>query len=158
MATVDVLLLEPLVGLGEEGDCVHVRAGYARNFLVPRKKALVFSVANRNQIRALIARREERQRREKEEAMAAAKRFDGLRIVVAVRTGANGKMFGAVTAMDLQKELASKEIEIDRDRIQLEHPIRELGQHRVGIRLRSDVHASIDVEIVSENPIVGATS
>ena len=158
MTTVDVLLLEPLLGLGDEGDCVHVRAGFARNFLVPRKKALIFSVANRNQIRALVARKEERKRKEKEEAMVLANRFDGLRIVVAVRTGANGKMFGSVTAMDLQKELSAKDIAIERDCIQLEHPIRDLGQHSIDIRLRSDVHATLAVEIVSENPIVGAGS
>ncbi|MDR1436263.1 MAG: 50S ribosomal protein L9 [Puniceicoccales bacterium] len=156
MATVDVLLLEPIVGLGEEGDCVRVRSGYSRNFLVPRKKALTFSAANKNQIRAMAARREERLRREKEEAMAVAARFEGLRVVVAVRTGASGKMFGSVTAIDLHGELEAKGISIDRSCIQLEQPIRELGQHSVQIKLRKDVYAALAVEIVSEDPIVGA--
>ncbi|MDR2664212.1 MAG: 50S ribosomal protein L9 [Puniceicoccales bacterium] len=154
MAMSEILLLEPIAGLGEEGECVRVRAGYARNFLVPRKKALVFSAANRNRIGAIVRRREERQRREREEAEALARQFDGLRIVVAVRTGENGKMFGSVTAMDLEKELAEKGLAVAREHIQLEQPLRELGQHGVDIRLRQGVRTTLAVEIVSENPIL----
>ncbi|MDR0340081.1 MAG: 50S ribosomal protein L9 [Puniceicoccales bacterium] len=158
MAMSEILLLEPVTGLGEEGECVRVRAGYARNFLVPHKKALVFSAANKNRIGALIRRQEERRQREREAAEVLARRFDGLRIVVAVRTGENGKMFGSVTAIDLEKELAERGLEIARDRIRLEQPLRELGLHDVEIRLHRDVRTAISVEIVSENPILTAAA
>ncbi|MDR0679299.1 MAG: 50S ribosomal protein L9 [Puniceicoccales bacterium] len=158
MAMNEILLLEPVVGLGEEGECVRVKAGYARNFLVPSKKALIFSVANKNRIGALMRRQEERRQREREAAEVLARRFDGLRIVVAVRTGENGKMFGSVTAIDLEKELAGRGLEIARDCIRLEQPLRELGQHGVEIRLHRDVRTTLAVEIVSENPILATAA
>jgi large subunit ribosomal protein L9 len=154
MAISKLLLLESIAGLGEEGDCVNVRAGFARNYLVPRKKALVFAASNHNRIQALIRRREERLLREREEAAALAKRFEGLRVVITVRTGDSGKLFGSVTAMDLLKGLEEKGVTIDRECILLEQPLRELGQHSVEIRLHKDVRATLAVEIVSENPIV----
>ncbi|MDR2576607.1 MAG: 50S ribosomal protein L9 [Puniceicoccales bacterium] len=155
MATCEILLLTPVSNLGDEGDCVRVKAGYARNFLVPQRKALSFSKANERQIRALIKRREERDRKAKEDAMLLAKHFGQLRVVMAVRTGENGKLFGSVSASDLLEKLAEKSIAISRDQLHLPHPLKELGQHSVEVRLHRDVSATFVVEIVSENPVVG---
>ncbi|MDR3316482.1 MAG: 50S ribosomal protein L9 [Puniceicoccales bacterium] len=157
MAICEILLLEPVTNLGREGERVHVKAGYARNFLVPRKKALAFNRANERQVQSLIRLREERERRERESAAGLAKQFDGLRVVVAVKTGENGKLFGSVTAMELLEKLAEKGISLERQQLQLEQPLKELGQHAVGVRLHRDVQASFTVEIVSENPIILAT-
>ncbi|MDR2030457.1 MAG: 50S ribosomal protein L9 [Puniceicoccales bacterium] len=154
MATQEVLLLRPVAKLGREGERVRVRAGFARNYLVPQKKALAFTAANQRQIDALIRRREERERQERAGAEEVAATLGGLRIVVRVRTGEHGKLFGSVTAMDLQTELASAGVAIQRDQILLEHPLKTLGQHRVGVRLHRDVTADFTVEIVSENPVL----
>jgi large subunit ribosomal protein L9 len=154
MATAEVLLLEPVQHLGGEGACVRVRAGYARNYLVPRKLALAFSATNQRQIAALVRRREERELRRRGEAEEKGKLFSGLRIVIRVRTGENGKLFGSVTAMDLLAELANQSVAIERDQLLLEHPIKELGQHEVEVKLHPDVRARFTVEIVSENPVL----
>jgi large subunit ribosomal protein L9 len=131
-----------------------VRAGYARNYLVPRKLALAFSTANQRQIAALLKRREERERRLREAAEELAGKFAGLRIVIRVRTGENGKLFGSVSAMDLVGELAGRGIAVERAQLLLEQPLKELGQHGVNLRLHGDVRAHFTVEIVSENPVV----
>jgi large subunit ribosomal protein L9 len=154
MATCEVLLLEQINNLGDEGECVRVRAGYARNFLVPRRKAVAFNNATEKQIKALIKRRDERKRIELEKAKNIAEELKGLRIVVAVRTGENGKLFGSVSATDLLGKLAENGITIDRGQLQLQHPLKALGQHNVDVRIHCDVCATFIVEIVSENPVI----
>ncbi|MDR3116980.1 MAG: 50S ribosomal protein L9 [Puniceicoccales bacterium] len=154
MAMREILLLQPVDKLGGEGDRVRVRAGFARNYLVPGKKALAFTAANQRQIDALVRRREERERQERERAEEIAAKLRDLRIVVRVRTGEQGKLFGSVTGPNLLEELAGAGFSIPREQLLLEHPLKTLGQHRVELRLHRDVRADLAVEIVSENPVV----
>lgn len=154
MAHSEVLLLKPVEGLGAEGDQVKVRAGYARNFLLPRKIAAPLTIANRKQVEALKKRRSERESQELQGAQELAKKLEKASIAFAVKTGEGGKMFGAITSSDLHDRLVQSGIEIDKKKIHLHTPVKTLGKHEVKIRLHSDVSVDLSFDVVSENPIV----
>ena len=153
MATSEVLLLQPVDGLGSEGDQVKVRAGYARNFLLPRKIAAPLTTANRKQVEALKKRRAEREVKELAGAQDLAKKLEKVSIAFAVKTGEGGKMFGAITANDLYDKLVQAGIEIDKKKIHLHTPVKVLGKHETKIRLHPDVTVDLSFDVVSENPI-----
>ncbi|MDR3273786.1 MAG: 50S ribosomal protein L9 [Puniceicoccales bacterium] len=152
MATTEVLLLKYLERLGSEGQTVRVKAGYARNFLFPRGLAVRMSKANKKQIEALARMREQREQREFTEANRLREQLSKIAIVLAVKTGENGKMFGSVTPADIHHKIAEGGIEIDKKKI-VTGSIREVGRHTVRIRLHRDVEFDLPVEVVSENPI-----
>jgi large subunit ribosomal protein L9 len=154
MAHNEVLLIKPVEGLGAEGDQVKVRAGYARNHLLPRAIAVPLTRANRRQIEALKKRRAAREVQELSGAKDIATKLGQTRIAFAVKTGEGGKMFGAVTASDIHEKLAQAGLELDRRKIQLHTPVKTLGQHTVKIRLHPEVSVELSFDIVSENPIV----
>jgi len=158
MAHSEVLLLQPVDGLGAEGDQVKVRAGYARNFLLPRAIAVPLTSSNRKQIEALKKRRAEREIQELSGAQAMAARLEKTRIAFAVKTGEGGKMFGAVTATDIHEKLAQAGIDVEKRRILLHTPVKALGQHTVKIKLHADVSVDLNFDVVSENPIVQPAS
>jgi len=155
MAISEVLLIQPVESLGAEGDQVKVKAGYARNFLYPQKRAVPLTRANRKQIEALKARRAEREAKNLEDARAQAAKIASTHFAIAVKTGDSGKMFGAVTSINIHEKLVEAGFEaLTRKQIQLEAPIKELGQHTVGIKVYQDVEAVLKFDVVSENPIV----
>jgi large subunit ribosomal protein L9 len=154
MAHSDVLLLKPVEGLGAEGDQVKVRAGYARNFLLPRKIAAPLTKANRKQVDALKKRRGERELQELDSAKQLASKLEKASIAFAVKTGEGGKMFGAITANDLHEKLTQSGIELEKKRIHLYTPVKTLGKHEVKIKLHEDVTVDLSFDVVSENPIV----
>jgi large subunit ribosomal protein L9 len=154
MAHSEILLIKPVEGLGAEGDQVKVRAGYARNYLLPRAIAVPLTSSNRKQIEALKKRRGEREASELSTARDLAARLEKSRIAFAVKTGDGGRMFGAVTANDLHDKLAQAGLEIDKRKILLHTPVKALGQHTVKIRLHADVSVELNFDVVSENPIV----
>ncbi len=156
MAHSEILLLQPVEGLGGEGDQVRVRAGYARNFLFPRKIAIPLTAANRKQTEALKRARALREVKELDGAKALAEKIAGTRVALAVKTGEGGKMFGAVTANNLYEKLTEAGITIDKKRVQLHTPVKTLGQHTTRIRLHPDVVVELNFDVVSENPIVPA--
>jgi large subunit ribosomal protein L9 len=154
MAYSEVLLLKPVDGLGAEGDQVKVRAGYARNFLLPRDIAAPVTKANRKQVEALKKRRAEREIKELDSAKALASKLEKTSIAFAVKTGEGGKMFGAITANDLHEKLVQSGIDLDKKRIHLYTPVKTLGKHEVKIKLHADVTVDFSFDVVSENPIV----
>jgi len=156
MAHSEILLLKPVENLGGEGDQVRVRAGYARNFLLPRKLAIPLTEANRKQVEALRKARAAREERELDGARKLAARIESTRIALAVKTGEGGKMFGAVTAADIHAKLVEAGVEIDRKKIHVYNPIKTLGQHTTKIRLHPEVQVEFSFDVVSENPIVPA--
>lgn len=156
MATSEVLLLQPVEGLGAEGDQVKVRAGYARNFLLPRKIAAPLTTANRKQVEALKKRRAEREVKELAGAQELAKKLEKVSIAFAVKTGEGGKMFGAITTNDLYDKLVQAGIEIDKKKIHLHTPVKNIGKHEIKIRLHPDVTVDLSFDVVSENPIESA--
>ena len=153
MAHSEVLLLQPVEGLGSEGDQVKVRAGYARNFLLPRKIAAPLTTANRKQVDSLKKRRAEREITELSGAQELAKRIEKVSIAFAVKTGEGGKMFGAITAQDLHEKLVQAGIDIEKKRIHLHTPGKTLGKHETSIKLHADVSVNVSFDVVSENPI-----
>lgn len=154
MATTEVLLIKPVESLGGEGEQVRVRAGYARNYLLPQKLAMPLNKANRKQIESLQKARAIREKKDLEEAEALAKKIVAAQVAIAVKTGEGGRMFGSVTAANLQERLAEQGIEIDRRQIGLHSPIRTLGRHTTRIRLHPEVSIDFEYDIVSENVVV----
>ena len=153
MAHSEVLLVKPVEGLGGEGDQVKVRAGYARNFLLPRGVAVPVTEANSKQIEALKKRRVEREAHELGGAQELARKLEKTSLAFAVTTGEGGKMFGSVTAADLHDKLVAAGFTIDRKRIHLHTPVKTLGKHTVKVKLHADVSVELSFDVVSENPI-----
>ncbi len=153
MATSKILLLEPIRNLGEEGSEVSVKAGYARNYLLPRGKAIPITHANKKKIEELQRQRDERRAKELGVAKDLAGKIEATRVVVIVKTGEGGKMFGAVTAADLADKLEEAGVAVPREKVQLPQPVKTLGGHETEIKVHPDVVATLRFEIVSENPI-----
>ena len=158
MANSEVLLLQPIHGLGAEGDTVTVRAGYARNFLLPRKQALPITQANKKHVESLLKAREAREQKEFENARELSEKIGKISIAIAVKTGEGGKMFGAVTASDLIYRLKEEGVELVKKQLGLAQPIKDLGSHSATIKLHADVEAELKFEVVSENPIEEAAT
>jgi large subunit ribosomal protein L9 len=157
MAYNEILLLKPVEGLGGEGDQVKVRAGYARNFLLPGGLAVPLTQSNRKQVDALKKRRAEREAHELNGAQALGQKLEKAHLdAFVVKTGEGGKMFGAITAADVHDKLTAAGYAIDRKRIHLFSPIKTLGQHTVKVKLHADVTVEVPFDVVSENPIVVA--
>ena len=153
MANTEVLLVKPVEGLGGEGDQVKVRAGYARNFLLPRKIAVPLNASNKKHIDSLKKRRAEREQSELNGAQELAKKLEKTSLAFAVKTGEGGKMFGAITAQDVHDKLAASGLEIEKKKIHLFTPVKLLGKHTVKIKLHADVSVELPFDVVSENPI-----
>lgn len=156
MAHSEILLLKPVDGLGAEGDQVKVRAGYARNFLLPQGMAVPLTVSNRKQIEALKKARGLREAKELNGAQELAAKIQKANIAIAVKTGEGGKLFGAVTTNDLHDKLVAAGLEIEKRRIHLGQPVKTLGKHEATIKLHAEVSVELSFEVVSENPIVPA--
>ncbi|MFZ9202032.1 MAG: 50S ribosomal protein L9 [Opitutales bacterium] len=155
MALTEVLLIKPVDGLGAEGEQVRVRAGYARNYLLPQGIALPVNQANRKYVEALQKARTVREARDLEVANGLAAKLQAVSLTFAVKTGEGGKMFGAISTAEIATKLAESGIEIERKRIHLgQGPIKLLGKHSANVRLHSTVTIELPFEVVSENPIV----
>ncbi len=162
MATVQVILKEKVNSLGAEADVVSVRAGYARNFLVPQGKAYEATKGNLLQVKNLKAKRAEREAKEISEAQATAAKIKKLNLKLELATSQAGKAFGAITNMDIAKALEEQKIIIDRHAIELEKPIKGTGKFDVTIRLHADVETTLRLTVtaagaadVAEDEIAG---
>jgi len=158
MANHEILLLKPVDGLGAEGDQVKVRAGYARNYLLPHGMAVPLTGANRKRVESLKKARGLREAKELTGAQALAKQIEKAGIAIAVKTGEGGKLFGAVTTHDIHDKLTAAGITVEKRRIHLGQPIKTLGKHEVKIRLHPEVIVELSFDVVSENPIEPAAS
>jgi large subunit ribosomal protein L9 len=153
MASTEILLVKPVEGLGGEGDQVKVRAGYARNYLLPRKIAVSLNAANQKHVEALKKRRVGREQDELTVAQELAKKLEKTSLAFAVKTGEGGKMFGAITATDVHEKLTAAGIVLEKKRIHLHTPVKTLGKHTVKVKLHADVSVELNFDVVSENPI-----
>ena len=154
MANSDILLLEAIKGLGSEGDTVSVRAGYARNFLFPCKLAIPVNQGNRKQIESLKVAKEKRVAEELEASKSLAEKIEQTNISIAVKTGDNGKMFGSVTSADILTRLEEENVLLEKKQLNVAQPIKDLGSHKIQVKLNSEIEATFNLEIVSENPII----
>lgn len=155
MATSQVILTEAISNLGAEADIVKVRAGYARNFLVPHGKALEVTPGTLRKINHLKAKRAEREAREVVEAEALASKINKLRLNIKLETGLAGKAFGSITAHDLLELIKAelKDIEISRHAIVLDRPIKETGDKTVSVRLHPDVTATLRLTVTAASKV-----
>jgi large subunit ribosomal protein L9 len=152
MATTEILLLQQVENLGAEGDQVTVKAGYARNYLLPRKMALPITQANKKHIESLKARRAEREAKEVAVADALKTKIEGIQMVFEVKTGEDDKMFGAVTANDLIERFKENGVELDKRQVSLYTPVKSVGKHTTKIRLHKEVSFEYEFEVKSDAP------
>jgi large subunit ribosomal protein L9 len=151
MRQVKVILSEAVQGLGEAGDLVRVKVGYARNFLLPQGKALL---ATESKVRELEHHKRvvtEKSARALDDLKALRDRLESVALEVAARVGEEGKLFGSVTTAHIAELLAEKGYKIDRRKIQLSEPLREIGDHVVPIRLQRDLTAEVALKISAES-------
>jgi len=146
----DVILREHIDNLGRRGDVVKVAAGYARNFLLPRKLALAVTEANKKQIERERKAGEVKDAQERTEADAYGQRLEALEIEIARRIGENNVMYGSVTSADVATALAAKGFTVDRRKIQLPDPIKAVGDVQVPVKVHRDVTAQVKVKVVPE--------
>jgi large subunit ribosomal protein L9 len=143
-----VVLRADVDNLGNKGDLVDVADGYARNYLVPRGLALKATRGIEKQADAMRRNRDARDKRDREAAQAVADQFEGRTITVKARAGAEGRLFGSVTSVDVADAVHKQTgIEIDRRKINLDEPLKELGGVDLQLRLHPDVVANLHIEV-----------
>jgi large subunit ribosomal protein L9 len=154
MPKTEVILIQNIVGLGGESDQVRVAAGYARNYLFPQGMAVPLTSANKRRIEALKQRRAEREAHEFNTMSELSKSIALLVAVLQVKTGDDGKMFGAVTAGMVADQLKTQfDVALDKKKIHLEHPIKTLGEHEIELHLHPEVKATLKVRVESLTPL-----
>jgi large subunit ribosomal protein L9 len=146
----EVILMESVPGLGDLGEVVKVADGYARNYLLPRGLAAPVTETARRRLEKKRKEEEVKKARSREEAQALVERIGKASCSIAVKTGAEGKLFGSVGSADIAEALKKQGIELDRHAIRLEEPIRELGVFNVPVKLTADVTTEIKVWVVEE--------
>ena len=145
---VEVILKTKIEGLGSEADIVSVKPGYARNFLIPKDFATPATLATKRQVEELRRKRAEREASELNEAQELAGKLGKLKLVFILESGeGQEKVFGAVTNQDIATKLKEAGYEVDRKKIELAKPIKELGEHEVIVKLGSDVQAKLNVVV-----------
>lgn len=146
----EVILREDIDNLGSRGDMVKVASGYARNFLLPRRLAVEANDANRKIVEQERQAHLRKEAKLKTEAEDLSKLMAGVSVTIAQKAGENDQLFGSVTSKDVVDALAAKRFTIDRKKIQLDEPIKTLGEFKVPVRLHRDVTAEITVNVVKE--------
>ncbi len=151
MRQVKVILRESVQGLGDAGDLVGVKVGYARNYLLPQGKALL---ATESKVRELEHHKRvvtEKAARDLNDVKALRDRLESVALEVTARVGEEGKLFGSVTSAHIAELLAEKGYKVDRRKIQLGDALREIGDHVVPIRLQRDITANVALKISAES-------
>jgi large subunit ribosomal protein L9 len=153
MPKTEVILTHNIVGLGGESDQVKVAAGYARNYLFPQGFAIPVSGANKRRLESLKQRRAEREAKELNHMTEMGAALSKMTLLIKVKTGEDGKMFGSVTSGTIADELGRQyEAQIDKKKIHLPAPIKTLGEHEVELRLHADVKSTLKVKVESLTP------
>ena len=146
----ELMLREDVDKLGRRGDVIKVAEGYGRNYLLPRGLAVPITEANK----ALIVRERKKHEiqvsKEKAESEALAERIGGLRFIAPRKVGEHDMLYGSVTSGDIAEFLKAKGIEIDKRKVQLDEPIKKLGEHEVSVKLHPEVSANLRVLVTKE--------
>jgi large subunit ribosomal protein L9 len=146
----EVILREDVDKLGVRGQVVKVSGGYARNFLLPRKLAVAATEANKKIVEQERQAHLRREAKEKASAQDLANIMTGVTVVIAQKAGEQEQLFGSVTAKDIAEALERQNYHIDRRKIQLADPIKQLGEYKVPIRLHREVTVEVTVQVVKE--------
>lgn len=147
----DVILTENVKNLGTIGEVVKVKPGYGRNFLVPQGLAVEASEAKLKEVEHHKRQLNRKAEKLSQEAADVKARIEAVECTFVHKASEEGKLFGSVTSMEIAESLASQGIEIDRRKILLEQPIKELGEHSVDIKLNAGVNAIVKINVVSED-------
>jgi large subunit ribosomal protein L9 len=148
-----VILTDDVKGLGQRGDVVNVAAGYARNFLLPKELAYTATPGNITRLDQEKKRYDVKMAKERDAALEIAKAIEGIRIVLKKKAGEHDTLYGTVTSAELAEALEAKGITVDKRRIELEEPIKRLGEHTVHVKLFKDVTVGLTVHV---QPIAAA--
>ena len=146
----EVILKEDVPKLGNRGDVVKVAEGYGRNYLLPRKLAIEASAGNKAVIKQMKEAAVRRSARDKADAEVLAQQFNELALHFRRKSGEKDTLFGSVTSSEIADELAKKGITLDRRKIELDEPIKTLGEHTVSARLHREVHVKFKVVVEKE--------
>lgn len=146
----EIILREDVQHLGRAGEVVKVKDGYARNYLLPKGLAYAATEGNRKRITFEADRLARQRATEKEAAEGEATKLAGISLTFPMKVGEEDKLYGSVTASDIQRRLEEQGIHVDKRKIDLSEPIRSLGEFRVGIKLHADVRPELTVVVVKE--------
>jgi large subunit ribosomal protein L9 len=147
---VKIILADDIENVGSKGDVVTVADGYARNFLIPKGKAMFATKGALRQAEVMQRARTERDQRAKEEAASKVAQLGTSAVYISARAGEGGRLFGSVTKSDIARGIRDQlEEEIDRHKVLLDEPIRHLGSHQVEIKLHEEVTALVTVEVIA---------
>ena len=142
-----VILTQDIPSLGKSGELKDVADGYARNFLIPQKKAVSAAGGAYRAWQHDIASREEKRKREREEAEIAATRIASTTLTMGVKVGEGGKLYGSITSKDIADALARRGINVDRHRIDLGEPLKSLGTYKVAIRVFPGLEPEVTIAV-----------
>jgi large subunit ribosomal protein L9 len=145
-----VILMTDVATLGQRGETRDVANGYARNFLLPRKLAVPATPANVKNLEHLKRQRAKEEDRALEMAKATAARIEALTLTVTARASDDGRLYGSVSAQDVVEFLERNQLPVEKRRVQLDEPIKALGEYKVPVRLHGDVTASLTVSVAAE--------
>lgn len=144
-----VILLEDVKSLGKKGEIVNVSDGYARNFIIPKKKGVEATSANLNTLKLQKANEEKIAQENLEHAQALAKELEKTSVEIKIKVGEGGKLFGSISSKEIAAALMEQhQLEVDKKKIVLDEPIKELGEHTVKIKLHKDVSAQVIVQVL----------
>ena len=146
----EVILREDVDNVGNRGELVKVAAGFARNFLLPKRLAVPATDANRKIVEQERQAHLRKEAKQKGEAEDLSKLLGGVAVTIKQKAGENDQLFGSVTAKDVADALAARNFTIDRRKIQLDEPIKQLGEFKVPLRLHKEVTTEITVNVVKE--------
>ncbi|HID56956.1 TPA: 50S ribosomal protein L9 [Candidatus Poribacteria bacterium] len=146
----EVILKQEIPGLGKAGDVVRVADGYARNYLIPRKMAVLATEKAKKAFEKEMRMRTSKREKEAIEARRLAEKLANISCTIKARAGEKDRLFGSVTAADIAKALEEQGIHVDRRNILLEEPIKELGVFSVPVKLYQDVTAEVKVWVIKE--------
>jgi len=146
----EVILKEDVPKLGNRGDVIKVAEGYGRNFLLPHKLAIEANAGNKAVVEQMKAASVRRSAKEKSEAEALAKQFEGLEVSFTRKSGENDQLFGSVTSGDIAEALEKKSVHIDRRKIQVHEPLKTIGEFTIPVKLHKDVTTHLKVVIGKE--------
>jgi large subunit ribosomal protein L9 len=146
----EVILREDIDNLGSRGQVVKVAAGYARNFLIPKKLAVTANESNKKIVEQERQAHLRKDAKLQSEAQDLAKLVTGVSVTIHQKAGENDQLFGSVTSKDVADALAAKGFTIDRRKIQLDEPIKQLGEFKVPVKLHKDVTAEVIVVVAKE--------
>jgi large subunit ribosomal protein L9 len=147
---IEVILREDVRTLGRAGEMVRVKPGYARNYLLPKGLAYEATEGNKKRIAAETRARTSRNEAERTEAQRMAATLAGVALKLSGKAGEEGKLFGSITSQDIADALERQGHVVDKRRIELEHPIKTVGEHGVSVRLHPEVNAELRVSVVAE--------